>query len=60
MERRRGASTGFVSMTPSNGESNPATQHAGGRGTDRKEGEGGYEALRTILIRMRRMRAGKE
>ncbi|KAJ7887821.1 hypothetical protein B0H14DRAFT_3127437 [Mycena olivaceomarginata] len=60
MKRRRGASTGFVSMTPSKGESNPATQHAGGGGADRKESEGGYEALRTILIRMRRMRAGKE
>jgi hypothetical protein len=47
-------------MTPSNGESNPATRHAGGGGTDRKKGEGGYEALRKILIRMRRMWAGKE
>ncbi|KAJ7936940.1 hypothetical protein B0H13DRAFT_2430929 [Mycena leptocephala] len=37
MKRRRGDSTGFVSMTPSNDESNPATQHAGGAGTDRKE-----------------------
>jgi hypothetical protein len=44
--KRRGNSTGFVSMTSSNSEPNPATQHAGGAGTDRKDGEGGYEALR--------------
>ncbi|KAJ7820940.1 hypothetical protein B0H14DRAFT_2599586 [Mycena olivaceomarginata] len=47
-------------LTPGNGESNPATQHAGGGGADRKEGEGGYEAPMTILIGMRRIWAGKE
>jgi hypothetical protein len=50
--KRRGDSTGFVSIMPSNGEPNPATQHAGGAGTNRKDGEGRYEALRTILIWM--------
>ncbi|KAJ7807330.1 hypothetical protein B0H13DRAFT_1929100 [Mycena leptocephala] len=32
-----------------NGESNPATQHAGDVGTDKKEGEGGHEVLWAIL-----------
>jgi hypothetical protein len=59
MKRRRGDSTRFVSMTPSNDESNPATQHAGGVGADRKDGEGRHAALRMILIQMQRMWAGK-
>jgi hypothetical protein len=55
-----GLDRGFVSMTPSNGKSNPATQHAGGGRADRKECEGEYEPLRTILIWMRRMWAGNK
>ncbi|KAJ7836858.1 hypothetical protein B0H13DRAFT_1912842 [Mycena leptocephala] len=56
MKRRRG-STGFASTT---GESNPATQQEEDVGTDKQEGEGGYEVPRAIMIRMRRMWAGKE
>jgi hypothetical protein len=43
--KRRGDSTGFASTKPSNGESNPATQHAGDMETNKKEGEGGYEVF---------------
>ncbi|KAJ7809876.1 hypothetical protein B0H13DRAFT_1927662 [Mycena leptocephala] len=57
MKRRRGDSTGFAST---NNESNPATQQAEDVGTDKQEGEGGYEVPRAIMIRMQRMRAGKE
>ncbi|KAJ7824844.1 hypothetical protein B0H13DRAFT_1918898 [Mycena leptocephala] len=55
MKRKREDSTGFASTKPSNGESNPATKHAGDVGRQER-GEGGYEVLRVILKSVREER----